>query len=690
MSSFNLIIKFLASVKKGFSLFIVIVSLVAVVFQNKAQAQAAGDVDLSFNAGTFTNFTGSGLNIKDIEIQADGKIIIGGVFEKINGVTNWSIARLNPDGSLDMSFQSPFIYTVTQTQVSDLILLPDGKILVNGFLITPSGTKRIVRLNPNGTIDPTFSADPAVGGGSDFSLLPSGAILVTNGSNTVSVLNGNDGSLISSAVMNPTPTFVRGLAVLSEFQFLLADYDNNFGFIRRYFTDGQWDNSVHVLVANNRIDDIRLQPDGRVLISGAFTQVDSLPKSGVVRLNPDNFVDMSFNTSISIGDISATKTQPDGKIILVGRFFFNGDSTPYLTARLNPDGSLDSSFTRIVSGPNSNSPLITVNLQPDGKTLIGGDFLDIGGVPRQLIARLLALGTSNEPPVLSNVTVTSPINENDVATLTGDIADANAGDSFMLTVDWGDGSAPQNFNFLPGTASFSLMHQYSDDNPSGTPWDNYTINLSLSDSNGGNTTDSTALTVNNLPPALSSITVNPGTINAGGTTTLSGNISDVGTFDTHQIVINWGDGSPNTTLNLPPGATAFNANHQYNNSGVFNIAITATDDDTGSTNAGAMVTVNSPPPAAPTNLTATPVSPNQINLQWIDNSNNETGFIIERCDRSNKCVNFVQIVQTGENVTTFANTGLTAATNYTYRVRAFNANGNSAYSNTAKAKTPRR
>lgn len=652
---------------------------------------APGDVDLSFNAGTFTNFTGSGLNINTIEIQTDGKIIIGGVFEKINGVTNWSIARLNQDGSLDTSFSSPFIYTTTQSQVFDLIILPDGKILVNGSLQTSSGTKRLVRLNPDGTIDPTFSADPTVGGGADISLMPNNELLVSNGTNTISILNLDNGSLISSSVLNPTPSFIRGLVALSEAQLLLADYNNNFSLIRRYNTlNGQWDSS-HVTVANNRVDDIKLQPDGRVLVSGNFTQVDSLPKSGVVRLNGDNFVDTTFNTPISLGTVSATKTQPDGKIILVGRFFFNNDSTPYLTARLNPDGSLDNSFTPIASSPNAFS-LNTVNIQADGKILVGGSFQDIGGFSRQYVARLLASGTSNTPPSLSNVAVSSPITENDIATLTGNISDADAGDAFTLTVNWGDGSAPQTFNYAAGTTSFSQTHQYLDDNPTATSSDNYTISLTLSDGSLSDTA-STTVTVNNAAPALSNIAVSPATINVGGSTTLSGTITDVGTLDTQTIIISWGDGSSNTTLNLAAGVTVFSAAHQYNTSGTFNIGVTATDDDTGSASGGASVTVNQPPPVvpnAPSNLTATAVSPTQINLAWTDNSDNESGFLIERCDGNGKCTNFVQIAQTAADVNVFSNVGLTAGTNYTYRVRAFNAVGNSPYSNTAKDRTSRR
>jgi pectate lyase len=89
-------------------------------------------------------------------------------------------------------------------------------------------------------------------------------------------------------------------------------------------------------------------------------------------------------------------------------------------------------------------------------------------------------------------------------------------------------------------------------------------------------------------------------------------------------------------------------------------------------------------PAAPTGLSATAVSNSQINLAWTDNASNETGYRIER---SSDGTNFSEIATTGAGVVSYANTGLTASTAYSYRVRAYNGTGNSGYSNTASATT---
>jgi len=92
-----------------------------------------------------------------------------------------------------------------------------------------------------------------------------------------------------------------------------------------------------------------------------------------------------------------------------------------------------------------------------------------------------------------------------------------------------------------------------------------------------------------------------------------------------------------------------------------------------------------PTPSPPTNLTAAAASSSRINLSWQDNSNNETGFVINRTQDPSKLWNYVTTV--GANVTSYSNTGLHASTIYYYRVRAINAVGGSAWSNTASAKT---
>lgn len=91
------------------------------------------------------------------------------------------------------------------------------------------------------------------------------------------------------------------------------------------------------------------------------------------------------------------------------------------------------------------------------------------------------------------------------------------------------------------------------------------------------------------------------------------------------------------------------------------------------------------PPAAPSSLTATAAACDQINLAWSDNSDNESGFEIER---SLNGVSFTPLNSVGANVTSFADTTVAEDTTYYYRVNATNSAGDSGYSNIANDTTP--
>ena len=103
-------------------------------------------------------------------------------------------------------------------------------------------------------------------------------------------------------------------------------------------------------------------------------------------------------------------------------------------------------------------------------------------------------------------------------------------------------------------------------------------------------------------------------------------------------------------------------------------------------NTASATTQGAAAPAAPSNLRVTSVSKNSIDLAWNDNSTNESEFQLERCTGAT-CTNFAQLAQPAANATAFNNTGLARRTTYRYRVRAFNANGSSAYSNIVNGTT---
>ncbi len=102
--------------------------------------------------------------------------------------------------------------------------------------------------------------------------------------------------------------------------------------------------------------------------------------------------------------------------------------------------------------------------------------------------------------------------------------------------------------------------------------------------------------------------------------------------------------------------------------------------------ASAATLAETPPPQTPANLAAQAVSAHQIDLQWSDQSDNETGFLIERCAGAG-CNDFAQVGATAANIASFSDADLTAGTSYSYRVRATNGSSASVYSEVASATT---
>lgn len=112
-----------------------------------ARLNANGSVDKTFNTGK-----GPDGVVRAIALTSDGKIVIGGAFEKVNGTARSRIARLNADGSLDTGFDPG---SGANDDVYALAVQPDNKVVMAGSFTNVAGLSRnrYVRLNPNGVVD---------------------------------------------------------------------------------------------------------------------------------------------------------------------------------------------------------------------------------------------------------------------------------------------------------------------------------------------------------------------------------------------------------------------------------------------------------------------------------------------------------------------------------------------------------
>jgi uncharacterized delta-60 repeat protein len=214
-----------------------------------ARLNSDGTLDMTFNAGT----AASDYGVLAIAIQSDDKVVIGGQFALVNGISQSNIARLNSDGTLDTSFNPG---TGANANVCTVNIQSDGKIIIGGNFDSVNGISRgrVARLNPDGSLDTAF--------------------------------------------MNLGAGF------------------------------------------NNGVYDLSLQPNGKILVGGWFTFFDQLPSNYIARLNTDGTLDLNFNPDKGPDyGVLAIVPQPDGKILIGGAFTHVNNGTFLQVARLDEKGS---------------------------------------------------------------------------------------------------------------------------------------------------------------------------------------------------------------------------------------------------------------------------------------------------------------------------------------------------------------
>lgn len=157
--------------------------------------------------------------------------------------------------------------------------------------------------------------------------------------------------------------------------------------------------------ANDGVIAMAVQPDGKVLLGGFFSWLNSQPQQGLARVNADGTTDPSFPGVSSL--VNAIALQSDGKVVIGGVFGSVGSTTRSSIARLHPNGTVDAGFN-----PQLDGGVSCLAVQPDGKILLGGWFGTVNGSPRSCIARLNpdgSLDTGFNPGAGYNVTSIAPL-----------------------------------------------------------------------------------------------------------------------------------------------------------------------------------------------------------------------------------------------------------------------------------------
>ena len=281
-----------------------------------ARLRPNGRFDTTFSASgrRRIDFGGDDETVRGLARQADGKLVLVGDsdFQRV------AVARLNPNGSLDQTFSGDGRKTFTWgvlSRATAVIVLPNGKYLLGGFSGPEGGNMQAARMNPNGALDSAFGTGGVATvdfGGDDFAVAmarqPDGRILLAGRSTTA-------GAVVARLRPNGT---------------LDPDFDG----------DGRV-----TLPGGGSLNAVLVQPNGKIVVAGNAPGSQMMT---VTRLNRNGSLDTTFSgdgtATIDIGPmadlVGDAVLQPDGKIVVAGST--QGDG--FGVARLNSNGTPDTTF----------------------------------------------------------------------------------------------------------------------------------------------------------------------------------------------------------------------------------------------------------------------------------------------------------------------------------------------------------
>ena len=319
------------------------------------------NTDGTLDTGFLNGFAGANGSVNALVSQTDDRIVIGGAFSGVDGITRHRIARLMTDGSLDTSFNPGSGTDNSVFALAETFINGSRAIYIGGAFATVNGTplSGIARLDDSGGVDASFA--PGLGA---------------------------NGTVYAVAVYPTNSVYEAGRVLVGG---AFSNFNNYVvGNLVRLNGDGSVDTNFDLnLGANGAVRAIAIQADGGILIGGDFTAVNGTPLYHIARLNNDGSLDATFaaNVATSVnGIVDAIAVQADNRIVLVGDFTRANGVTRHSITRLMPDGTVDPTIN---FGDGANGAIDALVIQPaDGMLVIGGEFTQFDDQPHQHIARL--------------------------------------------------------------------------------------------------------------------------------------------------------------------------------------------------------------------------------------------------------------------------------------------------------------
>ena len=331
-----------------------------------------GTLDSTFSTnGIATISFGQSCYPDAVAVRSDGKIVVGGTTYHPTEFNDLLFARMNSDGSLDGTFGSGGMFTISSPAAQDHVMgmsaMPDGRLLASAQLL---GGFSVMRFLNDGSPDPSFNSN--------------GQLLIT------------DGTIFSG----------RGLAIMPDDRILVTgssvdQVDTNYAVIRSdvngAYDDTFGDTGVVRSIDPDHLDDIfnaNLLADGKLLLVGVRRSLDLQHYSVLLRrMNADGTWDNSFGTNSTtvipvtgsdVPNVNDVVTTADGKLFMANAITDSLTTDRYIQfTRLSADGVLDPSFGvgGILSWHCDGSSYCDINdllVQSDGRVVGIGTLGQVG------------------------------------------------------------------------------------------------------------------------------------------------------------------------------------------------------------------------------------------------------------------------------------------------------------------------
>jgi uncharacterized delta-60 repeat protein len=354
-----------------------------------------GNIDSIFYTGYGFNGEGAYCIINQITPTNNNSYFIGGYFTRYKGFSNNFIIKILSDGQIDTSFISG---TNLTSQVDDIIIQSDGKIIVLGFSthFKYDTVSQIIRLMPSGEIDKSYKLIKRFRLKPDLIKITRDDALLVYVDHCILKLN-NQGLIDSSfKICFSQDNEVYAIEIQEDYKILLSgsfseinsNQVNNFS---RLNEDGSIDNSFQTSGTDIGPSTILIQPDNKIVLGGFMNKYNGQACSQIIRLFPDGNIDPSFDLDFRINRFNS-KVRPEARLLTDGSFVFTGeykylnDGTTRKMIKISGDGNLDSDFYPPIT--DGDTKILAIAEQKDGKILFGGDFTECNKVGVNRIGRL--------------------------------------------------------------------------------------------------------------------------------------------------------------------------------------------------------------------------------------------------------------------------------------------------------------